>query len=132
MHGDEQICRQCPWRGGPDRDTGLVFERARDNRKLHKYGGVIAFLVFHFGFGQGGLCAGAPKDRLQRFVNQTLFNADGEGAQNLRLVSGIHGEIGMCPIAENAEAFELFALNIDEFARKSFATFAHLEWGEVA
>jgi hypothetical protein len=37
----------------------------------------------------------------------------------------------MFPITENAEAFELLALNIDEFARESFATFADFERGEV-
>src|SRR5207253_6101063 len=73
-----------------------------------------------------------PKDRLQRLVNQTFLDEDGEGAQDLRFVFGIHGEIGMFPIAENAEALELLALNIDKFARESFATLADLEWGEVA
>src|SRR6266550_6162371 len=131
MNCDKQVCWQRPWRCCPDRHTGLVFERARNNWKLHEHGGVIAFLIFHFGFREGGLRAGAPENRLQRFVNQTFLNEDGEGAQNLRLVSGIHGEIGMFPIAENAEAFELFALNIDKFARESFATFADLAPLEV-
>jgi hypothetical protein len=124
MHGDEQIGWQRPRCCGPDRDAGFVFERARNNWKLHEDGGVIAFLIFHFGFGEGGLGAGAPEDRLHRLVNQTLLHEDGEGAQDLGFVFGIHGEVGMFPIAENAEAFELLALDIDEFARESFATFA--------
>jgi len=38
----------------------------------------------------------------------------------------------MFPIAKNAEAFELLALDIDKFARESFATFTHFQWREVA
>ena len=132
MHRDEQVGRQRPRRGSPDRDAGLVFERARNNWKLHEDGGVIAFLIFHFGFGEGGLGARAPENRLHRLVNQTFFHEDGEGAQDLGFVFGIHGEVGMFPIAENAEALELLALNIDELAGKSFATFAHFQWREVA
>ena len=86
MNGDREIRRQRPWRRRPDDDARLAFQRAGHDRKLHVNRRVLAVLVFHFGFGQRGLRAGAPEDRLHRFVNQPFLHEDGEGAQDLRFV----------------------------------------------
>src|SRR5207248_5811833 len=45
VHGDEQVRRKRPRRGGPDRDAGLVFEPSGNNRELYEGGGVITFLI---------------------------------------------------------------------------------------
>ena len=98
----------------------LSFAFAARDRELDVNGGVVAFLIFDFGFGQRGLRAGAPENRLLRLINEILFNEDGEGAQNFGFVFGIHRQIWIFPIAENAEAFELLALKIDILAREGF------------
>ena len=63
MNGDEQIRRKGPRRGGPDCNARLVFEPPGNDRELHEDGGVVALLIFHFRFREGGLCARAPENR---------------------------------------------------------------------
>ena len=72
--------------------------------KFDVNGGVVAVLIFHFGFSEGGLRAGAPEDRLLRLVHQAFLNENRERAQNLRFVFGIHCQVRIFPIAEHAES----------------------------
>src|SRR5205807_3848210 len=48
-------------------------------------------------------------------------------AKNLRFVFGIHRQIWIFPIAENAEPLELLALDAYEFSRKRFGFFPDLQ-----
>src|SRR4029453_1401726 len=80
----------------------------------HVNRGVIPVLVFHFGFGERGLRTCAPKNRLLRLINEPFLNEYGEGAQDFCLIFGIHRQIRILPIAEDAEPFELFALDVDK------------------
>ena len=98
-----------------------------DDGKFHINGRVFAVLIFHFRFGQRRLRAGAPKNRLHAFVNEAFLDEDREGAENFRFVSRIEREIGMLPIAEDAEPLELLALDVDKLARERFRFLAHLE-----
>ena len=88
--------------------------------------------VFDFGFGEGGLGAVRPLDGLLGLVDGTVFDELGEDAEDARLVGRIHGEVGIFPIAEDAEALEGGALDIDkafgEF-RAAAADFCWLEAG---
>ena len=97
------------------------------DRKLHVDGRVFAVLIFDFGLRERGLRAGAPKDRLLRFVDQPFLDEDGERAQNLRFVCGIQRQIWMLPIAQDAEPFELLALDVDELARECLRFLAHFQ-----
>ena len=108
------------------------FHSPRSDRKLHVNGGVVALLIFHLGFGESGLRAGAPEDRLLRLVHQAFLNENRERTQDLRFVFGIHRQIRMFPVAEHAEPLELFALDVDEFSRKRFALFADLQRRKLA
>ena len=84
-------------------------------------------MIFHFGFSEGGLGAGAPKHRLLRLIYQAFLHENREGAQNLRFVFAIHCQVWIFPIAEHAESLELFALDVDEFSRKCFAFSTYLQ-----
>ena len=132
VDGDREIRRQRPGRGRPDDKARFVFPRAGGDRELDVNRGVLPVLVFHLSLGQGGLRAGAPKNRLERFVDQTLFHEDGEGAQDLRLVGRVHRQVRIFPVAEDAEALELLALDVDELARKGFRALSHFERGKAA
>ena len=98
---------------------------ARRDRKLHVDRGVVPVLVFDLGFGQRGLRAGAPEHRLLALINEALFDEDGEGADDLRLVGGIERQIRVLPIAQDAEPLELLALDVDELARERLRLLAH-------
>ena len=102
----------------------LSFHSPVATGNLHVNRGVVALLIFHFGFGERGLRAGAPEDRLLRLVHQAFLNENRERAQDFRFVLGIHRQIWMFPVAEHAEPLELFALDVDEFSRKRFASFS--------
>ncbi len=104
MHRDREICRQGPGGRRPDDNARFAREVAARDRKLHVNRGVFAVLIFHFGFGQRGLRAGAPKDRLHAFVNEAFFDEDREGAENLRFVGGIERQIRDAPNRQRRRA----------------------------
>src|SRR5205823_8849838 len=116
INRDREVCRQRPRRRRPNRDARLVFPIAARDRKFHINRSVVAFLILNFGFGERGLRAGAPENRLLRLINETFFNEDRKRAQNFRLVFWIEREIWMLPIAEHAQPFELLTLKIDILA----------------
>ena len=136
INGDRQIGRQCPRRRRPDRDARICQRvrrtRSTDDRKLNVNGRVITFLVFHFGFSQRSLSAGAPKNRLLRLVNQTFLYEHGKRAKDLRFVFGIHRQVGTLPVAEYAQPFELLALDVDVFAGELFAFLADFQRRKLA
>src|SRR5487761_2121635 len=94
------------------------------NRKLHEHAlaGVIG--VFDFRFGERGAAGNAPVNRLFAAINKALGHDVGEQTQFVGLVGLVQGEIRIFPIAEDAEAFELFALEINVFTGVGFAGFA--------
>ncbi len=89
-------------------------------------------MVFNLGDRERGLRAGAPEDRLFRFVNEALLDENGERLQDLRLVSRVEREIGILPVAEHAEALKLPALDLDEAARKGLRALPHFHRREAA
>ncbi len=47
-------------------------------------------------------------------IDRAALHHFSEDAEDVRLVGGIHREVGLLPIAEDAEAAERFPLDIDE------------------
>ena len=76
-------------------------------------GGAGVLLVLDLGFGEGGLVVDAPKDGLEALVDEALLEEGVEGFEDAGLVAEGHGEIGVVPAAEDAEALELLALEVD-------------------
>ena len=72
------------------------------------------FGVLHFRLGQGGLIVNAPMDGLLALVDHVFLDELSEFPRDRRFIGISHGQIGSLPAPENAEAFELLALNIDE------------------
>ena len=81
-------------------------------------------LVFDLGFGERGAAGNAPINRLFAAINKTFFDDVREQAQFVGFVFLVQREIRIVPIAEDAEAFELGALDINVFAGVGFAGFA--------
>ena len=131
INSDGEVGRQCPGGCRPNCNAGIRQRvrrpRSTDNRKFDVNGGVIALLVFHFGFSEGSLRASAPEDWLLRLIHQALLNKNRERAQDFRFILGIHRKIRVFPVTEHAESLELFALDIDEPSRKRFTPFSDLE-----
>ena len=119
---DAEVGRERPGRGGPDEAVDLFAgKRGVDRRGI---GGqretnpnrrALVVLVFDFGFGQRGAVVDAPVDRLESFVDVALVEEIDKSARDNRLVGGLHREVRIVPAAQNAQAFEILALQIDPF-----------------
>src|SRR6266403_2792931 len=119
MKGERAIVRQSPGRGGPDDGANVTanFRRiafaAAHDAKLHpdRRAGVV--LIFDLGFGEGGVVVDAPIDGLAAAVNIALLHEVKKSASDGGLIFMAHGEIGIIPPAENAEALEILLVLLD-------------------
>ncbi len=135
MKGHRHRRGKRPGSGGPDdgetffpASAGSICRRIVGQRVLYPDGRAGVVFVFDFGFGQGSLVVDAPVDGAQALVDEVLFVKTVEGLQHHRLVLRSHGGVGMVPTSEDADAFELLALQIEKFLRVLSARFAaHLE-----
>ena len=73
-----------------------------------------------------GACA--PKDWLFLAVNEAFFHETGKRTDHSRFIRRIERQIRMIPITQNTEAFELAALDVDEFAGVFLRAAAHFGW----
>src|SRR5690606_36334554 len=108
--------------------------RLLGKRELDEDGGAFLFLILNLGFGERGMSTIRPLDRLLRLVNGAILHELREDAENLRLVSGSHGEIGIGPIAKDPEAAEGAALDVDELFGElgaAAADFRRLQTGRL-
>ena len=69
--------------------------------------------VLDFGFRQRGAVVEAPIHRLASAVDVALFHEIQERAGDRGLVFMAHGQVGIIPTAENAEALEIFLVLLD-------------------
>src|SRR5258707_8204906 len=81
-------------------------------------------VVFDFGFGQRRVTRNAPVNGFLAAINKASLDNVGEQTQFVRFVFLVQREVGIVPIAEDTQAFELFALEVDVFARISLTGFA--------
>lgn len=128
---DTEVGGKGPGRGGPD-DEGGIGGKFRGVHQVEFYidgGGGFVF-VFDFGLGQSSAGAVAPDDGAFGAVDEVLFNEFGEGADDVGFVAGVEREVGMVPVAKNAEAFEAGALDVDVFAGVFFGFLADLDGAE--
>ena len=79
--------------------------------------GAGVLFVLDFGFGEGGFVVDAPVDGAETFVDEFFFEEVVEGFDDAGLVAVGHGEVGGVPAAEDADALELGALEVDVFLR---------------
>ena len=126
VHGDAAVGGQGPGGGGPDhsRDralAGVAFGTVElggnallvDSLEAHIDGGGVLVVVFHFGFGQGGATVGTPVHRLGTFVQVTVFNDLGHGADDVGFGAKVHGQVGVFPVTQHAQPDEIGLLRFD-------------------
>jgi len=64
INRDGEIGGQSPRRGCPNGNARFVFQFAASDRKLDVNSGVVALLIFDFGFSERGLRTSAPENGL--------------------------------------------------------------------
>ncbi len=131
VQGDRDVGGERPRGRRPDHHARFPGEAAREDGKFDVNRGVAPFLVFHFGLGEGGLRAGAPEDGFLALVNEVEFHEPREAAELPGLVRGVECEVRAGPVAEDSEALELGALDVDIFARVRLRLPAHFERGKA-
>ena len=138
MKRESAVRRQRPWRRGPDQRADINANPelpgflAGNNRKLHpdRWAGVV--FVLHFRFGQSGAVVDAPVHRFQSAVNVALFEKCEEGAGHAGFITRIHGEVGLFPLAENAEPLKFASVRVDVACGKFPAHAPKLSSGHFA
>jgi hypothetical protein len=89
--------------------------------ELHIDGLADVVGVFHLGLGERGAAGDAPIHGLLAAIDEALRDEVREEAQFVRLVFLVEREVGILPVAEDAEALELGALEVNVFARVGVA-----------
>ena len=118
VHGDGEVSRQGPRRGGPNDNGERMCRRELlrggiGHRECYPDGVRTLVLILDLGFGEGGLTRDRPVDRLLRTVDETLLDEASEAGEDLGFVRRIHRAVFGRPIGEDAEALELAALLLD-------------------
>ena len=121
MERQRQAGRQRPRRGGPDDRKHLLGKPGRSlpafYRVAHPDGRAGAHLVLDLGFCQGGLVVPAPQHRLQPFIDVALFQEGQKGIGDDELVLVAHGQVGLVPLAQDAQPLEIAPMQLHEALR---------------
>ena len=124
VEGDGHGGRQRPWRCGPDDGCDfLARERSVNRRRITGHlvtdvdAGAGVLGVLNLSFGEGGAIVDAPVDGAQTLVDEALLKELEECLGDGGLVLEAHGGVGLLPAAEDAEADELLALNVEVLLR---------------
>ena len=72
--------------------------------------------IFNFGFSESGAARDAPVDWLFAAINKALIDDVREEPEFIGFVFLVESQVGIIPIAKDAEAFELGALQVDVFS----------------
>ena len=132
VQGDGQVSGQSPDGGGPDDEVELGVIHARElsqivvHGEFDIYGGAGVVMILYLGLGQSGLVLGAPVHGLQALVDIALFEHLAEDLDLLGLKAGVHGLVGMLPVADDAHALEALHLHVDIVLGKLVAGGAEL------
>ena len=114
VEGDGSVRRDRPRGGGPDHDTCLgQITFGIGKREWHPDRVRLVVVILDLGLGQRGLFNRRPHHGLraliQRAVHQELHEFLGDHAFGVE----IHRQIGIVPLAGDAQTFELVALDVD-------------------
>ena len=125
MKRDGHVRRNGPRRRRPDQNRDVSALQLRDARReladavarqpeLDVDRGRGMVLVLDLGFSQRRAAMDAPVHWLLAFVDEPLLDEFSQRARNRRLISEIHRQIGIRPVAENPQALELRGHCADE------------------
>ena len=121
MDGQGLVGRQGPGRGRPDDEVhrclldteGSRHRRRIGGRESHIHGRGALVGVFDLRFGQRGRAVQAPVHRLEAAHHVPVGNDIAQRPQLLGLEGRMHGQIGLIPVGEDAQALEVAALARD-------------------
>ena len=132
VEGDGQVAGQGPDGGGPDHKEQLAVVQMAQlalvilHGEFHIDGGAGVVLVLDLRLSQGGLIVGAPVHRLEPLVDIALLVHGPKDLDLLRLEAGVHGLIGVLPVADDAQALEALHLHVNVVLGKVVAGGAEL------
>ena len=131
VDADGEVGGQGPRCGRPDDDVhrGRHNVAAHAPRQFRRFthgkadvNGIGGFVfVFDFRFGKRGAAVQTPVHRLVTVHHMAAGNDVAQGADDARFGLRLHGEIGMRPVAKDAEADEIGFLHLDLARRISAA-----------
>ena len=127
-----KVAGKRPGGRGPDHKVGVAEINTRKlslvvtDAEFYINGGTFVGIVLNFRLCKRGFVFGAPVDRLESLVDITLAVHLPENLDLPCLKRGIHGQIRVLPISQNAQADKLFPLNVHILLRKLMAGSAEL------
>ena len=119
MQRNGQVAGQGPDGGGPDHEVQLGLVQMAQlalivmHGELHIHGGAGIVLILDFRLGQSGLIVITPVYGLEALVDVALLVHLTEDLHLLGLKAGVHGLVGVLPVAHNAQALEALHLDAD-------------------
>ena len=119
VQGDGQVAGQRPDGGGPDQEVQLAVIQMGQlaqiivHGELDVDGGAGIVLVLDLRFGQRRLVVGAPVHGLETLVDVAVAVHAAENANLLGFKAGVHGLVGVLPVAHHAHTLEALALDVD-------------------
>ncbi len=138
VQGDGRVAGDGPGGGGPDHKEGLgqVTVLAQLalvvlHGELDENGGAGVVLVINLGLGQGGLVVRAPVHGLHALVDESLFRHLAEHLDLTGLELGQERDIGIFPLADDAQALELLGHAADILGGKFPALITELGGGHL-
>ena len=102
----------------PSLPNGAV---ARADRELHPDGVALVVGIFDLGFGQRGALDHRPHHGLGAAIELAGRGDLHQLAGDLGFGVKAHGQVGIVPVADDAEALELLALGVDPVLREGAA-----------
>ena len=135
-----------PSGGGPDDGKCFLAALARQFGQAKggsQCGGVVGFKghvqrvalfvgVFDLEFGQRRAAVKAPVNGFEAAVNKATLNHALKGADFTGFVGEVHGAVRALPVAQHAQALEVFALLADLLGGKGAALGLHVVSGQLA
>ena len=127
VQGDGKVTGQGPDRGRPNDKVELgLIEVAQlaeivVHRELDIHGRAGVVLILDLRLGKGRLVVIAPVNGLEALVDVALLVHLAEDLDLLGLKAGVHGFVGVLPVAQHADALEAFHLDADVLVGKVVA-----------
>ena len=119
VQGDGKVAGQRPDRGRPNDEIELALIEVAElaeivvHRELDIHGRAGVVLILDLRLSESGLVVIAPVNRLEALIDVALFVHLAKDLDLLSLEAGIHGLVGVLPVAQHTDALEALHLHVD-------------------